>query len=39
MLSSLTGVTYTADEFMKCGDRIYNLERLWNLKARPQFQG
>jgi aldehyde:ferredoxin oxidoreductase len=33
MLSSLTGVTYTVDEFMQCGDRIWNLERLFNLRA------
>ena len=33
MLSALTGVEYTAEEFMKCGERIWNLERLWNLKA------
>jgi aldehyde:ferredoxin oxidoreductase len=33
MLSSLTGIAYTTEEFMKCGDRIYNLEKLWNLKA------
>lgn len=33
MLSALTGVEYTTAEFMKCGDRIWNLERLFNLKA------
>ncbi|HXX38828.1 MAG TPA: aldehyde ferredoxin oxidoreductase family protein [bacterium] len=33
MLSSLTGITYTTEDFMKCGDRIWNLERLWNLRA------
>jgi len=33
MLSAVTGVAYTTDDFMKCGDRIYNLERQWNLAA------
>jgi aldehyde:ferredoxin oxidoreductase len=33
MLSALTGVPYPVDEFMKTGERIWNLERLWNLKA------
>ncbi len=33
MLSALTGQAYSVDEFMKTGDRIWNLERLWNLKA------
>jgi len=33
MLSALTGVDYSVDEFMKIGDRIWNLERLWNLKV------
>jgi aldehyde:ferredoxin oxidoreductase len=33
MLSAVTGVPYSPDEFMTCGDRIYNLERLFNLKA------
>lgn len=33
MLTALTGVTYTTDDFMKTGDRIWNLERLWNLRA------
>ena len=33
MLSALTGITYTVEEFMKAGERIWNLERLWNLKA------
>jgi len=33
MLSTLTGVEYTTAEFMKCGDRIWNLERQWNLSA------
>jgi aldehyde:ferredoxin oxidoreductase len=33
MLSALTGVEYTIADFMKCGDRIWNLERQWNLGA------
>jgi aldehyde:ferredoxin oxidoreductase len=33
LLSSVTGVQYTTDDFMKAGDRIWNLERLFNLKA------
>jgi aldehyde:ferredoxin oxidoreductase len=33
MLSALTGVEYTTAEFLKCGDRIWNLERQWNLGA------
>jgi aldehyde:ferredoxin oxidoreductase len=33
MLGPLTGIEYSADDFLKCGDRIWNLERLFNLKA------
>ncbi|HEY2532018.1 MAG TPA: aldehyde ferredoxin oxidoreductase family protein [Xanthobacteraceae bacterium] len=33
MLGPLTGIEYTAADFLKCGDRIWNLERLFNLKA------
>ncbi|HZL64834.1 MAG TPA: aldehyde ferredoxin oxidoreductase family protein, partial [Thermoleophilia bacterium] len=33
MLSALTGVDYTLDEFMRIGERIWNQEKLWNLKA------
>ena len=32
-LSAITGVDYTEESLMECGDRIYNLERLLNLKA------
>ena len=32
MLSALTGVEYSLDEFLKVGERIWNQERLWNLK-------
>jgi len=33
MLSALTGLPYTPQEFVKAGERIWNLERMWNLKA------
>ncbi|MFA4936237.1 MAG: aldehyde ferredoxin oxidoreductase family protein [Candidatus Methanoperedens sp.] len=33
MLSAATGVDYTVEEFRKCGERIWNLERLFNIKA------
>jgi aldehyde:ferredoxin oxidoreductase len=33
MLTDLTGVPYPTEEFMKAGDRIWNLERVFNLKA------
>jgi len=33
LLSACTGTTYSTDDFMKTGERIWNLERLWNLKA------
>jgi len=33
LLSAVTGVHYTATDFMKAGDRIWNLERQWNLKV------
>jgi len=33
MISALTGTQYTADSFIKAGERIWNLERLFNLKA------
>ncbi len=33
MLSTLTGETYTAADFIECGERVWNLERLWNIKA------
>jgi aldehyde:ferredoxin oxidoreductase len=33
LLSALTGVTYTVDDYLKAGERIWNLERQFNLKA------
>jgi len=32
MLSAATGFDYTTEEVMRIGDRIWNLEKLWNLK-------
>ena len=31
-LRTITGEAYTTEAFMKAGERIWNLERLWNLK-------
>jgi aldehyde:ferredoxin oxidoreductase len=33
LLSGATGINYSTEDFMKAGDRIWNLERVWNLKA------
>lgn len=33
MLSAATGVDYSNEECLKCGERIWNLERLFNNKA------
>jgi aldehyde:ferredoxin oxidoreductase len=33
MLSALTGVSYTVESYMEAGERIWNLERLFNLRA------
>jgi len=33
ILRAVTGLPYSDDELMKAGERIYNLERLFNLKA------
>src|SRR5262249_43614130 len=31
--AAATGVPYTLADFVKAGERTWNLERLWNLKA------
>jgi aldehyde:ferredoxin oxidoreductase len=33
MLTALTGVQYTPEKFLEAGERIWNLERLWNLRG------
>ena len=33
MLTAATGLPYTVEEILKIGERIHNLERLWNLRA------
>ncbi len=33
LLSGATGIKYSTADFMAAGERIWNLERLWNLKA------
>jgi aldehyde:ferredoxin oxidoreductase len=33
LMSTATGSAYTTEEFMKTGDRIWNLERLFNQRA------
>jgi len=33
ILSAATGVEYSTDEYLKCGERIWNLERFFNIKA------
>ncbi len=33
MLSAATGLDISTEEFMKIGDRIWNLEKIYNLKA------
>jgi aldehyde:ferredoxin oxidoreductase len=33
LVTTATGVPYDAASFLKTGERIWNLERLWNLKA------
>ena len=33
MLSAATGVEYSTQEFLKCGERIWNVERLFNNAA------
>lgn len=33
LLSTVTGFEYSAEEVLKVGERIWNLEKLWNLKV------
>ncbi|MCK4696896.1 MAG: aldehyde ferredoxin oxidoreductase C-terminal domain-containing protein, partial [Dehalococcoidia bacterium] len=33
ILRAITGIPYTDEELMEAGERIWNQERLWNLKA------
>ena len=33
MYTAITGKNYTGDQILELGDRIWNLERIWNLKA------
>ncbi len=33
LLAAATGFDYTVEEMLKCGERIWNLERVFNLKA------
>jgi len=33
VLRAATGISYSDDEILKAGERIWNLERLWNLRV------
>jgi len=33
IVAAATGVDYTVDDFVKIGERTWNLERLWNQRA------
>ncbi|AWB06488.1 aldehyde ferredoxin oxidoreductase (plasmid) [Azospirillum humicireducens] len=33
LMTALTGFAYSGDSFVEAGERIWNLERLWNLKS------
>jgi aldehyde:ferredoxin oxidoreductase len=33
LMSAATGVRYSTEEFLQAGERIWNLERIFNLKA------
>jgi len=33
LLAAATGFDYTVEEMLRCGERIWNLERIFNLKA------
>lgn len=37
LLSAGVGETYTSEEFIKTGDRIYNLERLFNIRENISY--
>ncbi|MCH7728642.1 MAG: hypothetical protein IH991_19480, partial [Planctomycetes bacterium] len=32
-IAAATGVPFTTEDFVKIGERTWNIERLWNLKA------
>jgi len=32
LLTAVSGVTYTGDDLMEAGERVYNLERMYNLR-------
>ena len=33
LVAAATGIDYTLDDFVKIGEKTWNIERLWNLKA------
>jgi aldehyde:ferredoxin oxidoreductase len=33
MINAITGSAYTGAEFIEAGERVWNLERVWNMKA------
>ena len=33
LMTTATGVSYDAESYLKIGERIWNLERVWNLRA------
>lgn len=33
LVAAATGIAYTDDDLIRAGERIWNLERLWNLRA------
>lgn len=33
LVNAITGSTYTGAEFIEAGERVWNLERVWNMKA------
>lgn len=36
LMSAVTGISYSVDDFMKAGDRVWNLERVFGLKSTLQ---